>query len=68
MSELIEDLTALEKRLLQEQIDLLATMAQQPQGVPLAAADLSRIADIHSALQAVRTELGGRLPREGHSL
>jgi hypothetical protein len=57
VSELIEQLTALEKRLFREQINLLVAMAKQPGEAPLAVADLSRISDIHSALEAVRTEL-----------
>ena len=43
MSELIEQLTALEKRLFREQINLLVAMAKQPGEAPLAVADLSRI-------------------------
>ncbi len=67
MSELIDQLSALEKRLFQEQINILAAMAKQPREAPLAAADLSRLADIHAALDAVRTELAAQLPREGWS-
>jgi hypothetical protein len=67
MSGLIELLAALEKRLLREEISLLEAMAKQPGETPLAVADLSRIADIHSALEAVRTEMAARLPREGYS-
>jgi hypothetical protein len=67
VSELIELLTALEKRLLREQISLLEAMAKQPGEAPFAVADLSRISDIHTALEAVRTELAARLPREGYS-
>lgn len=67
MSEPIEELTTLEKRLLREEINLLMAMAKQPGEIPLAVADLSRISDIHAALEAVRTELAARLPREGYS-
>lgn len=67
MSELIEQLTELENRLLREQIGLLMAMAKQPRESPLAADDLSRISDIHSALEAVRTEIAARRPREGIS-
>jgi hypothetical protein len=67
VSELIEDLTKLEKRLLREEINLLVAMAKRPAEIPLAVADLSWIADIHASLDAVRTELATRLPREGFS-
>jgi hypothetical protein len=67
VSGLIELLAALEKRLLREEISLLEAMAKQPGEAPLAVADLSRIADIHSALEAVRTEMAARLPREAYS-
>jgi hypothetical protein len=66
VSELIEQLTALGKRMFREQINLLVAMAKQPGEAPLAVADLSQISDIHSALEAVRTELAERLPREGY--
>jgi hypothetical protein len=65
VSELIDELTALEKRLMLEHTSALATMATQPQGVPFAPVELSRIADIYTALQAVRSELAARHPREG---
>lgn len=67
MSELIEELTALEKRLLRERTGLLVAMAKQLRELPLAVTDLSRISEIHGALEAVRTELAARLPREGYS-
>jgi hypothetical protein len=67
VSEVIDELAALEKRLLQEEIGLLLGLARQPAGSPLPAGDLSRVANIHAALEAVRTELSARLPREGHS-
>jgi hypothetical protein len=67
VAEVIEELTALEKRLLREEVNLLVAMAKRPAESPLPAADLSRIADIHAALEAVRTELAARLPREGYS-
>jgi hypothetical protein len=53
VSELIERLTGLEERLAREQIDLLLAMAKQPGERPLAAADLSQVSNIHSALEAV---------------
>jgi hypothetical protein len=52
VSELIDELTALEKRLVLEHTSALATVATQPQGVPFAPVELSRIADIYTALQA----------------
>ena len=67
MTEVIEELTVLEKRLLWEEINLLVAMAKQPAENPLTVADLSRVSDIHTALEAVRTELAARLPREGYS-
>lgn len=67
MSELIEGLTALEKRLAGEQIDLLRAMAKQPEERPLAAEHLSRVSDVHSALEAVRAEITARHTREGVS-
>ena len=67
MSELIAQLTALERRLVLEQTSALTAMAKQPARVPFAPAELSRIADIYAVLQAVRSELSMRLPREGWS-
>ena len=67
MSKLIEQLTTLEKRLHQEQANLVISMAKQPEEIPLSVADLSRISCIHGVLEAVRTELAARLPREGFS-
>jgi hypothetical protein len=67
VSDVFEELAALEKRLLQEEINLLVAMAKRPAESPLPAGDLSRISDIHAALEAVRTELAARLPREGYS-
>ena len=62
MSELIEQLTGLEERLAREQIDLLLAMAKQPGERPLAAEDLSRVSNIHSALEAVKAR-GSAYPR-----
>jgi hypothetical protein len=67
VSEPLDELTALEKRLELERTSALTAMAKQPAGLPLALAELSRIADIYAALQAVRSELSMRLPREGWS-
>jgi hypothetical protein len=67
VSEVIEELAALEQRLLREEINLLLAMARQPAEGQFAGAELSRVADIHAALEAVRTELSARLPREGYS-
>jgi hypothetical protein len=55
----------MEKRLVLEHTSALTTMATQPQGVPFAPVELSRIADIYTALQAVWSELAARHPREG---
>jgi hypothetical protein len=65
--ELIEELTALEKRLLREQTELLTAMARQPAATLFADADLGRISGIRCAIEAVRTELAARLPQEGYS-
>ena len=67
MTELIEQLATLEKRLHQEQINLVKSMAKQPEEIPLSVTDLSRVSCIHAALEAVTTELAARLPREGFS-
>lgn len=67
MSEQIDELTALEQRLVLEHASALTAMARQPAGLPLAPVELSRIADIYTVLQAVRSELSMRLPREGWS-
>jgi hypothetical protein len=67
VSELIEQLTGLEERLAREQIDLLLAMAKQPGARPLAAEDLSRVSNIHSALEAVKAEIAARHTREGVS-
>jgi hypothetical protein len=67
MSELIEELTALENRLVQEQTELLTAMARQPAETPLTDTNLRRVADIRGAIEAVRTELAARLPREGYT-
>lgn len=66
MSE-FDELTALEKRLVLEHTSALTTMAKQPPGVPFAPAELSRIADIYTVLQAVRSALSAQQPREGLS-
>jgi hypothetical protein len=66
MSELVGQLTMLEKRLRQERIDLLIVIAQRPQESSIAV-DLSRLAAVHSALEAVRAEIADRQPREGYS-
>jgi hypothetical protein len=61
----LEQLKALEQRLDREQINLLIEMARQSWEHPLAVGDLGRVANIHSALDAVRAEIAARLPREG---
>ena len=67
MSELIAQLTVLERRLVLEQTSALTAMAKQTAGVPFAPAELSRIGNIYAALQAVRSELSMQLPSEGWS-
>ena len=67
MSELIVELTALERRLVLEQTSALTAMAKQPAGLPFAPAEFRRIADIYAVLQAVRSELSMQLPSEGWS-
>jgi hypothetical protein len=67
VSELIEQLTGLEERLARKQIDLLLAMAKQPGERPLAAEDLSRVSNVHSALEAVKAEIAARHTREGVS-
>jgi len=63
VSDLIEQLTGLEERLAREQIDLLLAMAKQPGERPLAAEDLSRVSNVHSALEAVKAEIAARHTR-----
>jgi hypothetical protein len=67
VSEPIDELTALEKRLVLERTNALMAMAKQPPGLPFVQAELSWVADIYTALQAVRSELSMRQPREGWS-
>jgi hypothetical protein len=67
VSEPIDELTTLEKRLVLEHTSALMAMAKQPPGLPFALAELSRIADIYTVLQAVRSELSMRQPHEGWS-
>jgi hypothetical protein len=67
VSDRIEKLTALERRLVLEQASSLTTMAAQPPGLPFDPVELSRVADIDTVLQAVRSELSARLPSEGWS-
>jgi hypothetical protein len=67
MSEIIDELTMLETWLGQEQISALMAMAKQPQGVSFAPGELNRIANLHTVLLAVRSELAARQPREGWS-
>lgn len=63
----IEELTALEHRLVLERTSSLTTMAKQTPGLPFDPVELSRVADIDTVLQAVRSELSARLPSEGWS-
>ena len=67
MSDRIEELTALEHRLVLERTNSLTTMTAQPPRLPFDPVELSRVADIYTVLQAVRSELSERLPREGWS-
>jgi hypothetical protein len=67
VSESIDELTALEKRLVLEHTSALIAMAKKPPGLPFAITELSRIADIYTVLQAVRSELTMRQPHEGWS-
>ena len=67
MSEPIDELSALEKRLVLEHTSALTNIAKQPPGLPFAFAELSRIAAIYTVLQAVRSELSMRQPHEGWS-
>jgi|HubBroStandDraft_1064217.scaffolds.fasta_scaffold706346_1 hypothetical protein len=62
-----DGLSKLEKRLAREQINALIAMAEQPHGVSISPVELSRVADICTVLQAVRSELAARLPHEGWS-
>ena len=66
-SEQIDELAALERRLTLEHTSALVAMTKQPPGLQLALAELSRIADIYTVLQAVRSELSMRQPHEGWS-
>lgn len=66
MSEFINELTALEERLAMEHTSALTTMAKQPQGV-FAPVELTRIANIYTVLQAVRSELAAQHPSVGRS-
>jgi len=67
VTELIGELTALEQRLMLEHTNALTALTKQLAGLPFAPSELGRIADIYTVLQAVRSELSMRLPREGWS-